>query len=134
MGGSSRSKSSWCSTSTIEDKEREKQRLGEIVRGFAREVVSGVSVNLVSPSTTNITPAVFLMDRSLLKLRIMPKEGFSSDLTLQEIPLANISNIYKGADVAAKAQSLRAVAHGCLGMETRKDNAQIFLHFDLAQE
>mmetsp|Transcript_105126 Transcript_105126/g.307223 ORF Transcript_105126/g.307223 Transcript_105126/m.307223 type:complete len:181 (-) Transcript_105126:182-724(-) len=56
------------------EKLQEKARLQELVKGFAKRAVHGISCHFVDVATGRVVPATFEVDRQLKRLRVVPKD------------------------------------------------------------
>mmetsp|Transcript_71627 Transcript_71627/g.180763 ORF Transcript_71627/g.180763 Transcript_71627/m.180763 type:complete len:281 (+) Transcript_71627:172-1014(+) len=117
---------------SAEEKEREKARLQKLVKEFAKEAVTGIAVSLVTPGTGAQTPYFFQMDRYLTVFSLQPKDGSNStaEATLQCVNVRDLTQIYKGADVAMRAPGLGRLAGLCVGLDTTRADRQLFFCFD----
>lgn len=117
-------------TLAAEEERAEKARLQQWVKDFAREVVSGIDMGLMSPWTCLSAPYSFLMDRSLATFVLKPMDGSSVFGTaVYECLLEDVTFIYKGTDVATRIPTLGNYASFCVAIETRPD-CRYILHFD----
>ncbi|CAK9081755.1 unnamed protein product [Durusdinium trenchii] len=100
------------SSMSPEEKEREKGRLQKLVKDFAKEVVSGIPVNLVNPATAHPSPHFF-----------------------QDYSVKELTKIYKGPEVLMNAPNLGVLAQHCVAFDTTRVQAlwasSIALVYDL---
>mmetsp|Transcript_24715 Transcript_24715/g.57068 ORF Transcript_24715/g.57068 Transcript_24715/m.57068 type:complete len:229 (+) Transcript_24715:132-818(+) len=127
---SARSNVSAGSAMSTEEKEKEKLRLQRLVKDFAKEAVTGIAVNLVNSETARQSPHFFQMDRYLTVFSLKPKDGSSAESSVQDFNVKDLTLIYKGPEVAAKAPSLGSVAAQCVGLDTTRADRRLFFHFD----
>merc|ERR1712217_650061 len=103
---------------SAEEKEREKSRLRRLVKDFAKEAVTGITVSLMSLEGAKKVPHFFQMDRHLTVFTLKPKDGSSADIAAQDLNVSDLAAIYKGSEVCLKAPSLGAAAGSCVGVDT----------------
>jgi len=127
---SARSNVSAGSAMSTEEKEKEKLRLQRLVKDFAKEAVTGIAVNLVNSETARQSPHFFQMDRYLTVFSLKPKDGSSAESSVQDFNVKDLTLIYKGPEVAAKAPSLGSLAAQCVGLDTNRADRRLFFHFD----
>lgn len=71
---SARSNVSKGSSMSTEEKEREKARLQKLVKDFAKEAVTGLTVTIINPESSRRSPYFFQMDRYLTMFSLKPKD------------------------------------------------------------
>ncbi|CAK9081632.1 unnamed protein product [Durusdinium trenchii] len=115
--------------------EREKGRLQKLVKDFAKEVVSGIPVNLVNPATAHPSPHFFQMDRHLTVFSLKPKDGSTAEAAVQDYSVKELTKIYKGPEVLMNAPNLGVLAQHCVAFDTTRVQAlwasSIALVYDL---
>ncbi|CAK9081751.1 unnamed protein product [Durusdinium trenchii] len=99
------------SSMSPEEKEREKGRLQKLVKDFAKEVVSGIPVNLVNPATAHPSPHFF-----------------------QDYSVKELTKIYKGPEVLMNAPNLGVLAQHCVAFDTTRADRRLIFVFDEALE
>jgi len=115
-----------------EVRELEKARLQRLVRGFAKDAVTGLAVVLVNPETARKLPFFFQMDRYLTVFSLKPKDGTLQESSVQDFNVKDVTEIYKGPDVAMKVPALGNIATFCVGLDTNRADRRIFFYFDEA--
>lgn len=129
--GTARS-SSGASSVSPEARELEKARLQRLVRGFAKDAVTGLAVVLVNPDTARKLPFFFQMDRYLTVFSLKPKDGALQESSVQDFNVKDVTEIYKGPDVAVKVPALGNMATFCVGLDTNRADRRIFFYFEEA--
>lgn len=117
-----------------EEKEREKSRLQKLVKDFAKEVVSGILVNLVNPATASQSPHFFQMDRHLTVFSLKPKDGATAEVAVQDYSVKDLTKIYKGPEVLMNCPSLGVLAQHCVAFDTNRADRRLIFVFDEALE
>jgi len=115
-------------------KEVEKARLQELVRGFSKQAVNGIPVELIDPETAQIGQYLFSMDKYLYKLKLRSMQGDGSDSSSgthdKTFALNNIINMNKGNDITTRAPALAMYANNVLLMElSYEEDCIIYFHF-----
>eukprot|EP00929_Paragymnodinium_shiwhaense_P060923 TRINITY_DN30411_c0_g3_i2.p1 TRINITY_DN30411_c0_g3~~TRINITY_DN30411_c0_g3_i2.p1 ORF type:complete len:221 (-),score=28.94 TRINITY_DN30411_c0_g3_i2:85-747(-) len=118
------------SAMTPEEKESEKARLQRLVKDFAREAIVGIAVNVVQPETGAAAPYYFQMDRFLTVFSLKPRDGSTNGPAVQDYNVRDLTSIYKGAEVAARAPSLGGLATSCIGLDTNRADRKLFFYFE----
>ncbi|CAK9081749.1 unnamed protein product [Durusdinium trenchii] len=122
------------SSMSPEEKEREKGRLQKLVKDFAKEVVSGIPVNLVNPATAHPSPHFFQMDRHLTVFSLKPKDGSTAEAAVQDYSVKELTKIYKGPEVLMNAPNLGVLAQHCVAFDTTRADRRLIFVFDEALE
>lgn len=117
---------------SLEEKAKEKSRLQRLLKDFAKESVAGIPVLLVTPDAGRKSPYFFQMDRKLTVFSIRPGDGTTAEsgsTCAQDFFVKDVTAIYKGPEVSAKAPYLGNSANACVGLNTNRD-CTFFFHFD----
>eukprot|EP00927_Polykrikos_kofoidii_P074639 TRINITY_DN70679_c0_g1_i1.p1 TRINITY_DN70679_c0_g1~~TRINITY_DN70679_c0_g1_i1.p1 ORF type:complete len:219 (+),score=43.29 TRINITY_DN70679_c0_g1_i1:106-762(+) len=115
---------------SLEEKEHEKARLQKLVKDFAREAITGIAVSVIHPETAIRSAHFFQMDRYLTVFSLKPKDGSTADASVQDFNVRDLTSIYKGVEVLARAPTLGKAAAACVGLDTNRADRRIFFHFD----
>jgi len=108
---------------TPEEKAEEKTRLQGLVKNFANKAVQGVRCSFVDADTGAVSPATYLVDKSLSQFTVKSDGGRRESCRLsqiQDVHSIEFGNELLPADVLAKLdedskQSLVMVRHRCEG-------------------
>lgn len=73
------------------EKMQEKARLQELVKGFAKRAVHGVSCHVVDVATGRVYPAAYEIDRQLQRLRVVPKDP---DVSIRSSSISGIRDSF----------------------------------------
>jgi len=96
------------------EKMKEKARLQELVKGFAKRAVHGVACQIVDVATGRINPAAYEIDRQLRRLRVVPKDP--------DVPIRahNISRIRDSFSIEAGEASVPPAVRSALVEEQQR--------------
>mmetsp|Transcript_62621 Transcript_62621/g.161621 ORF Transcript_62621/g.161621 Transcript_62621/m.161621 type:complete len:234 (-) Transcript_62621:12-713(-) len=120
---------------SLAERDQEKDRLHRLVKDFVKEAVTGVSVGLVCPLTGRYTPHFFQLDRQLTVFSLKPRDGSKeSDTAAQYFNMKDVTQIYRGADVALRAPVLGDFASSCVGLDTSRADRRLFFYFEESME
>lgn len=108
---------------TPEEKAEEKTRLQGLVKNFANKAVQGVRCSFVDADTGAVSPATYLVDKSLSQFTVKSDGGRKESCRLsqiQDVHSIEFGNELLPADVLAKLdeeskQRLVMVRHRCEG-------------------
>jgi len=130
-----REDSNLSSSTGSKSKEAEKTRLQEVVRGFSKQAITGIPVELIDPERAQITQYMFKMDKYLFNMdlrRTQGGTGGSDSARDRSFKLKTITNIAKGHDKVSSAPALTAYAKSILGLELSPEDDEpctIYFHF-----
>lgn len=111
------------------EKEQEKARLQEIVKDFSRKAVGGILVQVVDPDSLEALPQVLSMDKYLYTFTL-GNEGVDDPALSKVFNMKDMTAIYKGPDVEAKAPNLSSIAQNVVGIDiSTPPNSRLFFNF-----
>jgi len=115
--------------SDVQAIENEKMRLQVLVREFAQDAVSGISVSVVDPATTRIERCVFKIDRYLTLCTIRPEPDAKS-VSSVEFGVKDLAGVCRAAEVAQLRPDFGEIAQCCIGVEMALDVGRVFFYFE----
>mmetsp|Transcript_41484 Transcript_41484/g.72868 ORF Transcript_41484/g.72868 Transcript_41484/m.72868 type:complete len:202 (-) Transcript_41484:96-701(-) len=96
------------------EKEVEKARLQELVKGFAKRAVHGIECQLLDDEVGEAFPAKFFVDRSLRKVRITPRVPDRPEIIIE------LSQIRETLDMEAGNAVIPRAIHRSLSEDERR--------------
>eukprot|EP01067_Filipodium_phascolosomae_P000683 Filipodium_phascolosomae@DN1507_c0_g1_i1.p1 len=111
-----------------EEKKREKPKLQKLLRQFAREMVEGVNLYVITGAAGVALPMNISLNKYLTVLTFTPQDP---NLTAFTVELSDLRGVYKGKkDVSVSYPELgEEIADMCVGLDVRGEPDPVLFHF-----
>eukprot|EP01066_Platyproteum_vivax_P014220 Platyproteum_vivax@DN6384_c0_g1_i2.p1 len=110
------------------EKKREKPRLRSLLKGFAREMVEGVHLNVITGAAGVALPMQVNMNVQLNVMTFLPHDP---NLVEFAVDFSDVSSVYKGKVEVAKLypELDEEISEMCVGLEVVGEPDPILFHF-----
>eukprot|EP01066_Platyproteum_vivax_P014827 Platyproteum_vivax@DN6624_c0_g1_i1.p1 len=115
------------------EKRHEKPRLRRMLKGFAREIVEGVQLNIISDAGGVALPMEVKMNTDLNEMSFSPHDPNIPNFV---VDLADVLQVFKGVQDVVKIlpEFEEEIAQYCVGIEVKDEPAPILFYFPTSLE